>query len=98
MKVKLKIGRNIFEVSERDVVVHNGACAILMTQTYFSGWHQCQPSLAKTLFNDLVKRGLLYTTKVLGTLAKQVYKADCMTYYKFNIPAMVKAGYEVVEE
>lgn len=98
MTIKLKIGKHMFNISEKDRVVYNGAGAILETQTYFSGWHDCHPSLAKKLFKDLTMLGFLYTNEALAAQAKRVYKADYMTYYKFNIPAMFKAGYEVVAE
>lgn len=55
--MKIKCGRREFEVTERDRILDNGACYILITQKYFSDWSQMSPTVAKTTFNKLLKGG-----------------------------------------
>ncbi|MCM1224861.1 MAG: hypothetical protein NC548_61475 [Lachnospiraceae bacterium] len=92
-EIELKIGHRTFWVSEKDMVLDNGSIAQLITQTYSVGWDEVYPQLSKKLYRDLKNLGFLYTNEELVEKCKKHYKYDGMTYYKFNIPAMVQAGY-----
>lgn len=73
--MKLKIGRKIFEITEKDVVLFNGACWQLISQEVFSGWNSYPPTISKTLCEKFVKKGILIESK----------KQGCLHYYKFNL-------------
>ncbi|EGL47558.1 hypothetical protein [Streptococcus dysgalactiae] len=47
MEFQLKLGNKHFTITEKDRVLFNGACYILVTQTYNSGWHKDNPTIAK---------------------------------------------------
>lgn len=89
-KIKLKVGRNIFEIDDKDLILDNGACRIIITQKYQKGLELRNPYMSKKLFTDLKKHDLIRISKVelLGKSGK--YKS---TYYKFNIEKMKEMGY-----
>lgn len=50
--VKLKVGRNIIELDEKDLILDNGACYQIVTKKVGGfDWHY--PIMSKKLFNDL---------------------------------------------
>lgn len=75
---KLKIGRRTYTITENDNVLFNGACYLLVSQHYQSGWQRISPHLSKVKAEKWVKQGYLkfnYETNVLGV---------SMLYYKFT--------------
>lgn len=44
---KLKIGRRTYTITESDNVLFNGACYLLVSQQYQSGWQKISPQLSK---------------------------------------------------
>jgi len=55
--MKIKCGKRTFEVTEKDRILHNGATYQLITQTYFDGWFEVFPTVAKSTFKKLLKEG-----------------------------------------
>ena len=53
----IKCGRRTFTVTEKDRILDNGACYILITQYYFDGFARCTPNVAKSTFKQLQKEG-----------------------------------------
>ena len=90
---KLKIGRNIIEVSEKDLILDNGACYQIITQELPQGFHSYCPHIIKKLFSELKKCGLVFTNEVLKQSATKRYGSSALTYYKFDIQQMEKLGY-----
>ena len=55
---ELKIGRRVFDITEKDIVMFNGACWQLITQTIHSGWNNYYPTVSKTLCGKLLKKNI----------------------------------------
>lgn len=90
--VKLKVGRNIIELDEKDLILDNGACYQIVTKKVGgSDWHY--PIMSKKLFNDLKNLKLVFTSEGLRQYAVNKYSSSVMTYWKFNIERMKKLGY-----
>lgn len=53
----IKCGRREFTVTEKDLILDNGACYQLITQHYFDGFSRLMPEVAKSTFNKLLKSG-----------------------------------------
>jgi len=83
--VELKIGRRIFEITENDVVLFNGACWQLISQEYFSGWHSCYPSMSKVMCEKFVKKGILVMYKKKDEYITMDGKQMGLYYYKFDV-------------
>ena len=79
---ELKIGRRVFDINEKDVVLFNGACWLLVTQTYFDGWHPVYPTMSKSMCEKLVKKNVLVHVK---TKVAEEGKQTGMYYYKFDM-------------
>lgn len=59
--VKLKVGRNILDISENDLILDNGACYQIVTQKIGYGFNTSVPKISKKLFSDLKNTGLIFT-------------------------------------
>jgi len=90
--VKLKIGRNVFDIDENDVVMDNGAIIQVITKKSGTGWNWNIPVMSKKLYGDLKKLNILYTNKELEEYASQSYSSK-VTLYKFDIEKMKNEGY-----
>ena len=97
VKIELKIGRRICEIPEKDLVMDNGSCVQVVTQKIFKGWLDYSPVMSKKMFKDMKRLGFLYTNDKLKELCHKNHSDFC-TYYAFNIPAMVEAGYIPVQQ
>jgi hypothetical protein len=90
--VKLKVGRNIIELDEKDLILDNGVCYQIVTKKVGgSDWRY--PIMSKKLFNDLQKFELIFTNEGLKQDAIKKYDSSVITYWKFNIEKMQKLGY-----
>lgn len=90
--VKLKVGRNIIELDEKDLILDNGACYQIVTKKVGGfDWHY--PVMSKRLFHDLKKLELIFTSEGLKQDAIKKYGTSVITYWKFNIEGMQKLGY-----
>ena len=81
----LKVGRNVYDINEKDVVMFNGACWQLLTRRVFNGWHGYPLTVSKTLCQKLLKKDILKLVKK----EKEYVTADGqqmgLYYYKFDI-------------
>ncbi|WP_448902319.1 hypothetical protein [Eubacterium sp.] len=91
--IELKVGRNIIELDDKDLILDNGACYQIITREIGSGFDKHSPKMSKKLFNDLKKLELIYTSKTLRQAAIKRYGSHVKTYWKFNIERMQKLGY-----
>lgn len=91
--VKLKVGRNIFDIDENDLILDNGACYILITKKVTKNYSSCSPTVSKKLFNGLKKCGLIFTSEGLRQAAIEKYGNHVMTFWKFDVDQMKKMGY-----
>ena len=82
---KLKIGRRVFDIAEKDIVMFNGACWQLMTQTVRSGWYDCYPTVSKTLCEKLLKRDILILVEKKGEYITDSGKQMGCYYYRFDL-------------
>lgn len=57
--MEIKINRRSYNVGNKDIVFYNGSCYQLMTRTYLKDWSNIHPVISKTMFNSLLKKGLL---------------------------------------
>lgn len=80
--MQIKVGRDLVDVDNRDLVLFNGVSYILVTKTP----HKGLAILSKKLVSDLKKNNLLYTNDSLRSLALKHYPdANNYTYYKFSV-------------
>lgn len=98
VKIELKIGRHTFQISEWDLVLDNGSCAQLVSKEIFKDWGTYAPVMSKKMFKDMKRLGFLYTNDDLKELCHKNHHADHCTYYVFDVPAMIQAGYTPVPE
>lgn len=82
---ELKIGRKVFDITEKDVVLFNGACWQLITQTIHSGWNNYYPTVSKTLCEKLLKKNILILVKKEREYTTGSGKQMGLYYYKFDI-------------
>nr|DAF25591.1 MAG TPA: hypothetical protein [Caudoviricetes sp.] len=91
--VKLKVGRNILDISENDLILDNGVCYQIVTQKVRKGFDSYYPRMSKKLFNDLKNLELIFTSEGLRQDAINKYGSSVITCWKFNIERMQKLGY-----
>lgn len=92
--VKLKVGRNIFDIDEKDLILDNGACYQIVTKRIGFGFNEYIPVMSKKLFGDLKKCELIFTSEGLRQAAIEKYGDHVVvTFWKFNIDRMQKMGY-----
>lgn len=82
---ELKIGRRVFDITEKDIVMFNGACWQLITQTIHSGWNNYYPTVSKTLCDKLLKKNILILVKKEREYTTESGKQMGLYYYKFDI-------------
>lgn len=82
---ELKIGRDIFNITERDVMLFNGACWQLISQKTHKGWQDYFPQASKTMCEKFVKKGILVMYKMEREYITQDGKQMGLHYYKFNM-------------
>lgn len=61
--MEIKCGVRTFNCTSKDLILDNGACYQLITQSYFDGLHSATPKVAKTLFKKLLKDGKIRKSK-----------------------------------
>lgn len=93
-KIKLKIGRQIYNIGAKDIIMDNGAIVQLITQNgLFRDWTYTVPVLSKKLFKDLKTCCFIFEDQKLI----KKYNNLKLVYYRFNIERMIEMGYEVVD-
>lgn len=91
--VKLKVGRNILDIDENDLILDNGACYQIITKRIGFGFNESIPVMSKKLFADLKKCELIFTSEGLRQAAIEKYGNSVVAFWKFNIDEMQKMGY-----
>lgn len=91
--MKLKVGRNIINIDDNDLILDNGACYQIVTKKIGIGFFKPSPIMSKKLFNELKKLEFIFTSDGLKLQAEKRYGHAGFTYWKFNIDRMKKAGY-----
>lgn len=82
---KLKVGRDILEIDEKDIILDNSACYQIITKEV--GKIDCRhsPVMSKKLFSDLEKRGAVYTNEMLKKKAFERYRTNSCIFWAFNL-------------
>lgn len=96
--IYLKIGRKVYAITDKDLILDNGNCYQLDTQKKSSGFDSTSVIISKTLFNKLKAVQYVYTNEKLKEQAIQAHnhfdiRNEKLTYWKFNVDAM----YEIEE-
>lgn len=91
--VKLKVGRNILDINENDLILDNGACYQIITKRIEFGSNESIPVMSKKLFKDLKKCELVFTSKGLRQAVIKKYGNHVVSFWKFNVDQMQKMGY-----
>lgn len=93
-KIKLKIGRKVYNIGNNDILMDNGVSVQLTTQNGpFRDWAYIVPVLSKKLFKDLKTCCFIFEDQRLT----KKYSNLKLVYYRFNIKRMIEMGYEVVD-
>lgn len=91
--VKLKVGRNVFDIDDNDLILDNGACYQIITKEIRKGFDRIIPKMSSKLFNDLKKCELIFTSEGLRQAAIKKYGNSVVTFWKFDVDQMKKMGY-----
>ena len=91
--VKIKVGRNILDIDENDLILDNGVCYQIITKEIGYGFQKSTPIMSKKLFKELKKFELIFTNEQLLKHAKKTYNLSNVTFWKFNIKRMQEMGY-----
>lgn len=84
----LKVGKQIFDINEKDIILFNGACWMLTTKkirTGQYGWQYCSPNVSKILCKKLLKKNILIPVKKEDEFITSDGRQMGMYYYKFDI-------------
>ena len=54
-ELKIKTRKGEVTLTKKDIIMDNGACFQLMTQSYMDGWYSQYYTLSKTTCNKLIK-------------------------------------------
>lgn len=96
MGIELKVGRYVVHVSEKDLVMDNHACIQIITQLVWKNRNKIPLKMSQKQFQELRKIGALVADNELDRQAEEQYRSQ-VQLYRFNIPAMEKAGFPVKE-
>jgi hypothetical protein len=77
VKMNIKCGREEFALTEKDIIMYNGACYQLITRKIIKGWSTTSPVLAKAKAVKLIKDGKLKET----IIENPPYKSEGLVYY-----------------
>lgn len=91
--VKLKVGRNVFDIDDNDLILDNGVCYQIITKEIRKGFDRITPKMSMKLFNDLKKCELIFTSEGLRQAAIEKYGNSVVTFWKFDVDRMKKMGY-----
>jgi len=80
----LKCGRNEIELNDKDVILFNGVCFILMTRKIGHSFSSYSPTVSKTRMKQLLKSGELILTKEYLDYTTSNGQEMWKRYYKIN--------------
>ena len=81
----LKIGRNVYDINEKDIILFNGVSWQIITRKLFNGWHEYSPTISKILCQKLLKKDILILVKKESEYITANGQQMGLYYYKFNI-------------
>lgn len=97
--VKLKIGKRVYNIDNKDIILDNSSCQMILTKKIGYGQYRHSVlTIGKTLFNKLKSKGMIYTNDKLKEISNNRYGSNAYTYYKFNIEKMIENGYGEAED
>lgn len=82
---ELKVGRKVFDINEKDIVLFNGACWMLITRKIWSGGHYTTPTMSKSMCKKLVKNNVLIMYKKEKEYITANGEQMGLYYYKFDM-------------
>lgn len=99
MKVEMKINRYVKHIGKDDLILDNGSCIQVITQTgAFSGFTFGTLIMSKKLFSDLRKNDFVYLDVMRTKKENERYNTPRLFYFRFDIDKMIASGgYKVVE-
>ena len=81
----LKVGRDILDINERDMILDNGACYQIITKEVGKLCETYSPIISKSLFSKLNKCGAVYTNEMLKKKAFERYHINSCTFWAFDM-------------
>lgn len=81
----LKVGRNILDINEKDIILDNGACYQIITKEVGKLCETYSPIISKSLFSKLNKCGAVYTNEMLKKKAFERYHSNSCTFWAFDM-------------
>lgn len=81
----LKVGRNILDINEKDIILDNGACYQIITKEVGKLCEAYSPIISKSLFSKLNKCGAVYTNEMLKKKAFERYHINSCTFWAFDM-------------
>jgi len=95
--IEIKINRYIKHIDKNDLILDNGSCIQVLTQTGSRGLYGYAPLImGRKLFKELKDCQFIFVDeeKTENTNSDK----SCLTYYRFNIDRMIQMGYPVVND
>mgnify|MGYP000360268860 FL=1 len=81
----LKVGRDILDINEKDIILDNGACYQIITKEVGKLCETYSPIISKSLFSKLNKCGAVYTNEMLKKKAFERYHINSCTFWAFDM-------------
>lgn len=81
----LKVGRDVLDINEKDIILDNGACYQITTKEVGKLWKAYFPVISKSLFDRLNKYGAVYTNEMLKKKAFERYHINSCTFWAFDM-------------
>jgi hypothetical protein len=72
--LKVKAGREEFELNKNDEIMYNGVCYQIITRLTGHGWNSSMPVIAKTRAEKLIKEGKLVFNRHEEKRKVDIYK------------------------
>lgn len=87
------LGQHKLNINEDDLILDNEMSKndyryVIVTQEVGSGTNSYHPVMPRTLFNDLRRYGMIYTSNELRRNACDNEKSTTVTYWKFKMDLM----------
>jgi hypothetical protein len=81
----LKVGRDVLDINEKDIILDNGNCYQIITKEVRKRWETYYPKINKSLFSKLNKCGAVYTNEMLKKKAFERYHINSCTFWAFDM-------------
>lgn len=86
--MKIKIRNKEFEITDKDIVLFNGVCWMLITQEILCGYHNFNPILSKVNCERWREKGALILIEEKDLYTTSGGEQMGLWYYKFDIEKM----------